>query len=166
MNPTVVCAHRLDTTINEQFQIVDPGSVSLFGDIGDGFEQLLDGRATGISFVENVTEFDSPSIFYGAFIMQILFEIDSANALITSIFGSSGVFITGHRIGDFGFFLPGERNDSPFSQDFECGMISFRCEQIEGSYGLNAGIQIPAPPNLSLFALGLLGIGLSRISKS
>lgn len=35
--------------------------LSLFGDIGNGFELLLAGHVTGIGFAEKWTELDSPS---------------------------------------------------------------------------------------------------------
>lgn len=152
----------LDANINEQFQVTDSGSVSLFGDLGSGLEQLISGAVSDIGFILNFTERDEGGLFYGVALMQIVFEIDAASDLMTSIFGTSGQFVTGFEIGDSGFYRPGERNDSPFAQDFRCGTSAFRCQQFEGSYGLNNLVSVAEPGTLALLAIGLFGMGLSR----
>ncbi|MEX2123169.1 MAG: PEP-CTERM sorting domain-containing protein [Woeseia sp.] len=155
----------LEAHIDELFQVTDPGSVSLFGDVGDGLEQLIAGRVTHIGFEENFTELDEPTLFYGAFFMQIAFQITTGNDLITSPFDLSASFLTGHRIGDDGFFEPGDRNDSPFAQDFRCGTNAFRCELAEGSYGINPVTQIPEPGTGALLGIGLAAMGFVRRRK-
>jgi hypothetical protein len=148
----------LETHINEEFQVTDPGSVSLFGDIGNGYELLLGGHVTGIGFWSSYTEPQPYDAFYGVSFMGIVFEIISGNDFMTSLFGGSGTFLTGVEIGDYGPFLPG----SPFAQDFQCGADAFRCDQWEGSYGLNRLASVPEPGTLALIAIGLAGMGLAR----
>jgi hypothetical protein len=150
----------LQASIDEKFNVTDSGSVTLLGDLGNGLELLMAGSVRRIGFHDNFTENEQETVFVGVIYMQIAFGIDFLHEMLADSFGKYAAFFTGHAIGDYGDWPPGSY-PSPFQQDFDC-VTGYRCELVEGSYGILPLSRISEPGVLWLLGAGLLLLGRVR----
>ena len=147
-------------SVSAEGRVLQPGTMTWFGDVGSGTELLATGIVRKIGF-DRVTCIEEPGPFET--IDRPYCDWDEAQALIRTTFLHPILSDLGRNIVTLASVQRLYGPDPLFLESFECGPAPRACNY----YSDNAiiGVDVPEPNPTLLLSLGLLALSAARVRR-